>query len=148
MTKAWGEFLAQTGIILFCGWVLWTGWDYSFGGNLQSHFAAYGSILLSFGVIYETFRDRATKLAAKIEFEFSYYNLKAWIMALVIVGYVFLIFELGYFTSTALYLISSSFITGLRDLKIVTKTAVILIPLMYGFFEIFLQADLPKGILI
>ena len=124
------------------------GTDYSFGGNLQSNFAAYGTILLSLVVVYQTFRDRAKELAEKIEFDFSYFGLKAWVMAVAVVIYVFLILFLGYFTATGLYLIASTYLTGLNDLEIVGITAVVLIPLMYGFFEIFLKAGLPEGILI
>ena len=148
MTRAWGEFITQAVIILFCVWVIWTGSDYSFGGNLQSNFAAYSTILLSFAVVLQTFRERTRELAAKIEFDFSYFGLKAWVMAVVIVVYVFLINLLGYFTATALYLIATSYLTGLNDLKLVGITAVILIPLMYAFFEIFLLEGLPEGILI
>lgn len=148
MTKAWSEWIAQAGIISFCVWILWMGADYSFGGNLLSGFSAGVSILLSLGIVYQTYQDRAKKLAAKVKFDFSYFGLKAWVMATVIVFYVLLIFELGYFTSTAIYLISTSYLTGLRDLKLVVMTTAILIPLMYGFFELFLQAGLPEGILI
>ncbi len=148
MTKAWGEWLSQAGIILFCGWVLWTGLEYSFGGNLLSGFSAIVSILLSLIIVFQTFRDRTKHLAAKIEFDFSYYGFKAWVMAVAIVFYVLLIFQLGYFTSTAIYLVATSYLTGLRDLKLVGITTAILIPLLYGFFELFLQAGLPEGILI
>ncbi|MBT3907551.1 MAG: hypothetical protein HOB79_07040 [Rhodospirillaceae bacterium] len=148
MTRAWGEFISQAVIISFCCWVIWMGQDYSFGGNLQSNFAAYGTLLLSLMVVYQTYRDRAKELAAKIEFDFSYFGLKAWIMAIAVVAYVFLILFLGYFTATGVYLIASTYLTGLNDLKLVGITAAILIPLMYGFFEIFLKAGLPEGILI
>jgi hypothetical protein len=148
MTKAWGEWLSQAVIILFCGLVLFEGADHSFGGNLLSGFCAIVTISLSLVIIFQTFKHRAKALAAKIDFDFSLYGLKAWIMAVVVVVYVLLIFELGYFTSTAIYLISTSYLTGLRDLKFVTITTVILIPLMYAFFEVFLQAGLPEGILI
>jgi hypothetical protein len=148
MTKAWGEGLSQAVIILFCGWVLWTGAEYAFGGNLLSGFSAGVSILLSLAIVYQTYRERTKELAEKIDFDFSYFALKAWVMAVVIIFYVLLIFQLGYFTSTAIYLISTSYLTGLRDLKLVVMTTAILIPLMYGFFELFLQAGLPEGILI
>ena len=148
MTKEWGEYISQAVIILFCSWVIWTGSEYPFGGNFQSNFAAYGTIMLSLAVVYQTFRNRAKQLAAKIEFNFSFYGLKAWVMAVAVFVYVLLIFQLGYFTATAVYLVATSYLTGLRDLKLVAITAAILIPLMYGFFEIFLQAGLPEGILI
>jgi len=55
---------------------------------------------------------------------------------------------LGFFTSTALYFIFTSFFFGVRNYKSLFLTLIILIPLMYGFFVIFLKTNLPKGIII
>ena len=38
--------------------------------------------------------------------------------------------------------------TGIRNIKVMALTAVVLFPLMYFFFTIALEADLPEGILI
>ena len=45
-----------------------------------------------------------------------------------------------------LFLIGCSILIGLRDARTMGITAIILFPLMYAFFEGFLNAGLPKGI--
>ena len=54
----------------------------------------------------------------------------------------------AFFVSTIIYFIISSFYLGVKNYKHIFVTLIILIPLMYAFFVIFLKTSLPKGFLI
>ena len=62
--------------------------------------------------------------------------------------YVFAIFWIGYFTSTLVYIVGFALAVGVRDYRTIAMTVLIALPLMYAFFEIFLQAGLPRGWII
>ena len=65
-----------------------------------------------------------------------------------VIVYVIAIFELGYFVSSALFLVGTSVLVGIRNMRAIVLTGVVLFPLMYVFFELFLHANLPQGLLI
>ena len=69
-------------------------------------------------------------------------------LTLIVVVYVLAIFRLGYFTASVLFLFASTLAVGIRNYRTIALTAAILFPLMYVFFEILLQANLPQGFLI
>ena len=73
--------------------------------------------------------------------------MKPLIICGVSIIYVLAIFEIGYFTSTVLFLISAPVLVGVRSPRAIVLTGIILLPVMYAFFVLFLQANLPKGIL-
>jgi len=84
----------------------------------------------------------------KIDFTLTFEKMKPLLVCLLVIAYLYLIFELGYYTSTVVFLIASTVLVGVRNYKAILLTGVILFPLMYAFFELFLQANLPMGILI
>jgi hypothetical protein len=55
---------------------------------------------------------------------------------------------LGYFFTTFLFLVLASWLAGVRSVKTIAVTAIVLIPALYGLFAVLLQASLPEGILI
>jgi hypothetical protein len=61
--------------------------------------------------------------------------------------YVLAMFWLGYFAASILFLGLTVWMVGVRSIRAIALTAVILFPLMYVFFVVFLRANLPKGIL-
>jgi hypothetical protein len=61
---------------------------------------------------------------------------------------VITIFFVGYYVSTILFIIIGCLLVGVRQLKTIIITTVVTLPLMYAFFELFLQAGLPRGWLI
>ena len=75
-------------------------------------------------------------------------NFRPYIILSISIIYVILIIQLGFFVSTIIYFIISSFYLGVKNYKHIFVTLIILIPLMYGFFVIFLKTSLPKGLLI
>lgn len=147
MTRAWGERITLLSIILFSGVIIFMGREYSFGADILPYFCTISMIILSGYLLLKTWISSDKSLNEKIRFDFSYTKLKPIIITILVICYVLVIFTLGYFTSTLIFLIAASLITGVRDVKLIAVTAVILLPLMYGFFELFLQANLPSGLL-
>ena len=77
-----------------------------------------------------------------------YINFRPYVILFISIIYVILIILLGFFVSTIIYFIISSFYLGVKNYKHIFVTLIILIPLMYAFFVIFLKTSLPKGFLI
>ena len=77
-----------------------------------------------------------------------YTNFRPYVILFISIIYVILIILLGFFVSTIIYFIISSFYLGVKNYKHIFVTLIILIPLMYAFFVIFLKTSLPKGFLI
>ena len=75
-------------------------------------------------------------------------NFRPYVILFISIIYVILIIQLGFFVSTIIYFIISSFYLGVKNYKHIFVTLIILIPLMYAFFVVFLKTSLPKGFLI
>ena len=119
--------------------------EFPAGGELFPLFLFGCIILLSCMLIIEGFLKKAAKQSVQIKIDF--FTWKPLFVLLAVIIHVVFIFILGYFTSSLLFLIGCSVLIGLRDARAIGITAVVLFPLMYAFFEGFLKAGLPKGIL-
>jgi len=75
-------------------------------------------------------------------------NFRPYVILFISFLYVFSILFLGFFVSTILFFIVSSYYLGVKNFKHIFVTLVILIPFMYIFFSLFLKTNLPKGLLI
>ena len=148
MQRFWGDVLAAVGFIGLGAWIIIYSRSFPVGGNNFPDFAAVCMILMSIVVIVKAVLSKAPEMKARIIFNYSWLNIKHYVIALLVVAYWPLSFVLGYFTTTLLFLVISAVLTGIRDLKIIAITAIILIPALYVFFVLALQANLPEGILI
>ena len=122
--------------------------EFPHGGGISPLFSLYGMIFLSLIMLAETVFKRKPGDEQKIDFTLTFEKMKPLLVCLLVIAYLYLIFELGYYTSTVVFLIASTVLVGVRNYKAILLTGVILFPLMYAFFELFLQANLPMGILI
>ena len=119
--------------------------DFPAGGELFPLFLFGCIVLLSTFLLLEAYlkKNDQKSLAIKIDF----FTWKPLFVIFAVIVHVIFIFILGYFTSSFLFLIGCSVLIGLRDAKAISITAIVLFPLMYAFFELFLKASLPSGIL-
>ena len=122
--------------------------EFPHGAGIFPLFSLYGMIFLSLIMLAETVFKRKPGDEQKIDFTLTFEKMKPLLVCLLVIAYLYLIFELGYYTSTVVFLIASTVLVGVRNYKAILLTGVILFPLMYAFFELFLQANLPMGILI
>ena len=115
------------------------------GGELFPLFLFGCIILLSCLLTIESFLKKPKQQSVQIKIDF--FTWKPLFVSIAVIIHVIFIFILGYFTSSFLFLIGCSILIGLRDARAMGITAIVLFPLMYAFFEGFLNAGLPKGIL-
>ncbi len=124
-------------------------YDLPGGGNMMPTFAACGIIIFSIAQIVKelVFARNQDSLVRAIP-PVSKGVLKSFLILIISAAYFALSFYLGYFVSTALFIFVAAFALGVTSLRSVILTAVILLPLLYGFFIMFLGSNLPKGILL
>lgn len=147
MPGYWGIRIAAAVYIVFSLYVGDKALDFPAGGGTFPLFAEACTILISLILIAQSFRPSFKEKAGRIDFRLTYSRVKPLLLLGLSILYVLAIFELGYFASTLVFLFAASWLVGMRELKPIAITAVVLIPLMYAFFVVFLQAPLPKGIL-
>ena len=148
MPRYWGERISAVVFILLAIYIGDMAREFPAGGGTFPLFAAGGVVVLSLLIIMDSFIGRDPERSAKIRLDFSYSAMKPVFVTAAVIVYVIAIFELGYFVSSALFLIGTSMMVGIRNPRTIVLTAVILFPVMYVFFEIFLHASLPQGLLI
>lgn len=146
MSRIAGERVAGLLVVAAGLYMGWLALDFPAGGSQFPLFTCAMAVLIGLLMIVTTFLKPAL-YEGSIEFDFSYGELKPIVVAVLAVLYVLAIFRLGYYVSSALFLVLTTWLVGIRSAKMIALTAVILFPLMYLFFEAFLQADLPRGIL-
>ncbi len=143
----WGERLAAALAILFAIFVMYIAWNFPANGDLFPKFCGFGLIFIAGLMVLRTisspavFEGHAPKLNWVEE-------LKPLLITTAVIAYVLIFFKLGYYVSSALFLIIMAWLAGVRSIKTIAITAFITFPLMYAFFELFLQARMPRGILI
>jgi hypothetical protein len=147
MPGYWGIRIAAAVYIVFCFYVGAQALEFPAGGGTFPLFAEVCAVLISGIMIVQTLWPGARDSYARLDFSLDYARAMPLLLCALAIVYVLVIFELGYFTATLLFLFAATWLVGIRDLRIVILTAVILLPAMYGFFIMFLKAPLPKGIL-
>ncbi len=148
MPKYWGIRIAAAVYIVFSLYVGAQALEFPAGGGTFPLFAQICAVLISGILIAGSFRPGARQADDRVDFRMTYSRAKPLLLLALSVLYVFVIFELGYFASTVVFLFAASWTIGIRDIRTLVITAAILIPAMYAFFVVFLQAPLPKGILL
>lgn len=146
MSRLAGERVAGSLVVAAGLYMGWLALDFPAGGHRFPLFTCAMAVLIGLLMVGMTFVKPAL-YQGTIRFDFSYGELKPVLVAVLAVLYVLAIFRLGYYVSSALFLVLTTWLVGIRSAKLIGLTAVILFPLMYFFFEAFLQADLPRGLL-
>ncbi len=141
-----GRAITALALIAICVYVWMVSEEFPANGHQVPQFTSGVAMLLCLVLLVNAFRGEDK--SEKIKFDFSFEANKQYVILVVAIVYVPTIFELGFFTSSFLLLLIGSLIVGVRSPKPIVFTIGISIPLMYLFFEIFLQARLPRGILI
>lgn len=146
MPRSWGIRLSAGIFILLALYLGYRAFEYPAGGGTFPLFSTGGVVLLSALLIATSFDPRLR--SERISFDVSFARLKPLLLAVLTFVYVIAMFHLGYFVTSAAFLVLAALLVGLRNYRTILVTAVILFPAMYGFFVVFLHAQLPTGILI
>jgi len=147
MRRPWGEMSTAAAIIALAVYLAHVALEFPAGGEIFPLFALCGMVLFAAVNLVRAAvtRDVAPRTAALISVAFD--RLKPWYLCLLVMVYVWAMFELGYFVSSLLFLITATLLVGIRRYRIIVRTAVFLFPAIYAFFVLFLHANLPTGIL-
>lgn len=148
MSKLSAERLTAIGMILVAVFFLAQsiGWPGTSGAFPQ--FTEYVVILLALIMLGRTFFTHDKKLEGEVRFDFSYGALKPLFVMIVGVAYAFAVFRVGFYVSSIVFYFVVTYMTGIRNYKVMAIVAAVLFPIMYVFFSIALDADLPEGFLI
>ena len=147
MTKAWGTRITGLVCIALALFFWNVAKDFPANGDAFPIFAAAGTIVLSLIMIAASFFKTGALENNLIFLDLGYSQLKPIMLVVLSVLYIIAIIEIGYFVSSILFLFITTYAVGIRNLKAVVLTAIILFPTMYGFFVFLLKAQLPQGIL-
>ena len=105
-------------------------------------------MILALGMFARTFAARdKERLKGMVRVDLSYASWKPFYIMLVGVLYAIGVFQIGFYVTSFIFYFIATYMTGLRDHKMIVITAVILFPLLYVFFTIALGAFLPEGLL-
>ena len=146
-----GSLIAHVAFIAIAAYIIWVARELPAGGDMMPVFAACGVIVFSlYNIAKEVIERRrgSDSNDSRLAEPGGGRWLRVVLVFAITVAYVFLVFRLGYFVSTLLFLGSSAASLGVRRWRTIALTAIILLPLMYGFFVLGLGVNLPRGILI
>ncbi len=145
MQRFVGDILAAIAFIGIAGWIIWYSKDFPAGGQNFSNFSAVCIIAMAILVLLKALLSKEADMKRLINFDFSWAANKQYYVALLVVFYWLLSFEIGYFVTTFLFLVIAAWMSGIRDIQVIALTAALLLPALYAFFVLGLQADMPKG---
>lgn len=149
MTRLMAERVVAVALILAGGFMYTqsTGWPQRAGAFPQ--FAQIGIMVLALGMLARSFTARdKERLKGMVRFDFSYTAWKPVYIMLLGVLYSIGVFQVGFYSTSFVFYFIATYMTGLRNHKVIALTAVILFPALYLFFTVALGAFLPEGILI
>ncbi len=122
------------------------GWPGTSGAFPQ--FTEFMIILLALIMLARSFFTKDEKFEGEVKFDFSYTALKPVYVMIVGIIYALAIFRVGFYVSSIVFYFLVTYMTGIRNFKVMAAVALVLFPIMYVFFSIALGADLPEGFLI
>ena len=148
MTRLLAERLVAFGIIIAGGIVYLLTLDFPGRSDAFPDFAAISIILLAIGMLARSFTSRdIERLKGSVVFDFRYEAWKPLYVIIVGVIYSISVIYIGFYTSSFVFYFVVTYMTGLRNHKIIIMTAAFLFPLLYAFFSLALDAYLPEGLL-
>jgi len=145
MLVIFGRLLTSIALIVFAAYIWIESGEFPANGDQLPRFCAIVAVVI---LIIMLIKDLLSIDKEKIKFNFSYEANKQFVILFFSILYVGSIFLIGYYVSTALFLVLGCFLVGVRKPQFVMFTVIITLPLMYAFFELFLQAGLPRGLAI
>jgi hypothetical protein len=146
MPRYVGEIITAAAISQIAGFFFWYSASLPAGGGLFPQFATGCMILLAIYWAVAAFLRRGEPGRGEpIDFRLTYEKFKPVIAVAATVAYVFLMFVVGFFVTTTLYVVAISIILGVRNWRLVGLTLIVVVPLIYVFFVTFLGARLPSG---
>ena len=120
--------------------------EFPANGHQIPQFTSGMTIFICLFLLFDAFEYR--KSAKKVKFDLSFAANKQYFVLLLSILFVPTIFVVGFFTASFFLLICGAVIVGVKSKKAIFLMVCLSLPLMYAFFELFLNAQLPRGVLI
>ncbi len=142
LTKA----LTAFGLIAVSLYIWIVSEEFPANGHQIPQFTSGMTIFICLFLLLDAFSYR--KNLEKTKFDFSFAANKQYIVLILSIIFVPTIFIVGFFTASFFLLVSGAVVVGVRSKRAIILMVCLSLPLMYAFFELFLNAQLPRGILI
>jgi hypothetical protein len=142
LTKA----LTAFGLISVALYIWVVSEEFPANGHQIPQFTSGMTIFICLFLLFDAFESR--KSAEKAKFDFSFAANKQYFVLLLSIIFVPTIFAVGFFTASFFLLVFGAVIVGVRSKKAIILMVCLSLPLMYVFFELFLNAQLPRGALM
>ena len=146
MITIWGERIAAVASIFVAIFFIYTAWNFPANGNIFPFFCGGATIAVALLMILRTF------VSPDVFFgDWPRPKLGEDARALLITGvavlYVLAMFRIGYYVSSAVLLVGLAIFAQVRSPWAIGLSVVVTLPLIYLFFETFLGAPMPRGLL-
>jgi hypothetical protein len=148
MSKLWAERLTAIGMIVVAGFFIQQSTGLPSTSGAFPKFTEFLIIALAGVMILRTFITHDEKYSGEVRFDFSYTAMKPVFVMVMSIFYGYAVFRVGFYASSIVFYFLITYMTGIRNYKVMGAVALGLFPLMYIFFNIALGADLPEGFLI
>jgi len=148
MSKLWAERFTAIGMILVAGYFLIESRDMPGTSGTFPEFTEYTIMLLAMIMIVRTLFTTDERFAGNVRFDFSYSGMKPIYVMIMTIIYAYAVFQLGFYVASIIFFFLVTWMTGYRNWMVMAATAIVLFPLMYLFFNLALEAELPKGLFI
>lgn len=146
MLTIWGERIAAVGASLAAIYFMYVAWDFPASGNIFPIFCGAAALVVSTLMILRTIISPAVFDAVVPRPDWKQ-DAIALFYAAVSVGYVLLIFIIGYYSASLLFLFAMALMARVTRKLSVVVAAVVTLPLIYVGFEMLLLTRMPRGIL-
>lgn len=143
----WGERVSAVLAAIFAAFMMWVAWNFPANGDIFPKFCGFAAIFVGGLMLLRTVTSQGVFDGRIPEIPW-WEEIKPLVLTAGVVAYVNLFFVVGYYTTSALFLVVMAWMVGVRSVKTIAITAVVTFPLMYMFFELFLNARMPRGFLI
>ncbi|PQO24132.1 hypothetical protein C2I36_04275 [Rhodobacteraceae bacterium WD3A24] len=143
----WGDRLSAILCSAVAIYMAYKGWDFPAAGDIFPKFISAAIVFISILLFMRSFSVKSVYESRSIRLDISE-EFRPILLTVTMIVYVLVIFVLGYYTTTLLFLCLLSLMVGTRNLKAIAIAAGVTLPLLYAFFELFLGAQMPSGLLI
>jgi magnesium-transporting ATPase (P-type) len=148
MKKLNGDRMISLLLMLFCGLSYYLSFSFSGEARAYPHFMIFCIFFFSLVLFVSTFINSKKKEKEKENSSKSKIDISRLLnIGILTVAYIVLLNKIGFYSSTAIYLLCAMSLLGIKNIKLLLFTTGIFLLLLYSIFNVFLQLPKPEGIL-
>ncbi len=146
MKKLTGDRVISLFLMFFCGLSYYLSLSFSGEARAYPHFMIFCLFSFSLILFVGTFinsEKKEKKSSNKSKIDIS----RLLNIGILTVAYIVLLSKIGFYSSTAIYLLCAMSLLGIKNIKLLLFVTGIFLLLLYSIFNVFLQLPKPEGIL-